>query len=173
MDSRAKTFLLVVVIASIAAGLAFAIRQRNLRELALQQVASPSSTSQSVPTLVPRDYASTDGVMTVRIDPKFVDSNGRVVLIDIIGFSGTSTAFENQISWSMVDASGTAITQGSIYVHSPDAGIPGPFEVNASLPTEKITVDHGELRVFEASAKDGTPTHVVIVPVTFDRAPRP
>lgn len=175
MDSRAKIFLLVIVIASIAIGLAFAIRQKNLREIAMQQALTPPTptTTQPVPIIMSRDYVGVDGVTTVHIDSTFIDSSGRVVFGDNIGFSGTSTAFENQISWSLVDASGTTITLGYIYVHSPDAGLPGPFEVHTALPTEKITFDNGELHVFEASAKDGTPTHVVIVPVTFNRILRP
>lgn len=81
-------------------------------------------------------------------------------------FHGTGTAFESQMSWRLRDAKRKVIGEGSFHVMSPDAGIPGPFRVEGSWKTAPKTAT-GTLFVFEASAKDGTPIHIVTVPVSF------
>ncbi len=81
-------------------------------------------------------------------------------------FHGTGTAFESQMSWRLRDAKRKVIGEGSFHVLSPDAGIPGPFNVEGTWKTPPKTAT-GTLFVFEASAKDGSPIHIVTVPVTF------
>jgi hypothetical protein len=81
-------------------------------------------------------------------------------------FYGTSTAFENQISWRVRDAKRAILGEGSVYVHSPDTGVPGPFRETVTLEKQPTTAS-GTLLIFEASAKDGTPIHIVTIPISF------
>jgi len=81
-------------------------------------------------------------------------------------FYGTTTAFENNISWRLLDANGVKISQGYTYVNSPDMGIPGPFKVKAFFDLVPATKT-GKLQIYEASAKDGEPIHVAEAEVAF------
>ncbi|MFZ6015856.1 MAG: Gmad2 immunoglobulin-like domain-containing protein [Patescibacteria group bacterium] len=81
-------------------------------------------------------------------------------------FNGTTTAFENNINWSLEDENGAEIASGFAYVNSPDMGIPGPFTIKAFI--DKIPqTETGTLKVFESSAKDGSPLHVAEAQVIF------
>ncbi len=117
--------------------------------------ASTSTSAGSAQTFV-----STDGVDTVAVPVREIG----VALPNPFFFSGTTTAFENMASWKLTQTDGTVIGQGVFYVYSPDVGIPGPYQVTGfydRIPTSAS----GTLLVYEASAKDGTPIHVVAIPV--------
>ncbi len=110
----------------------------------------------SVPAPKINEYKSPDGVTSVVL-PKLKLGNP-------FSFHGTSTAFENSLSWKLVQADGKAVANGYMMVDSPDVGLPGAFQVKGYY--EKIpTTDSGTLIVYEASAKDGTPIHEVKIPV--------
>ncbi|MDF1497218.1 MAG: Gmad2 immunoglobulin-like domain-containing protein [Patescibacteria group bacterium] len=81
-------------------------------------------------------------------------------------FYGTTTAFENSISWRLLDENGVQISFGFTQVNSPDIGIPGPFTVEAFFDTVPAT-KKGKLQIYEASAEDGEPIHVAEADVSF------
>ncbi len=86
------------------------------------------------------------------------------LLANPIMVTGTAVAFESQFSWKLEDNNGNVIEQGNIHANQPDAGIPGPFTLRqfySSLPH----TGSGILTLYEASAKDGSPTHVLALPV--------
>jgi len=109
------------------------------------------------PVIAPSfEFASADGITSVVL--------AGLKLSNPFEVSGTSTAFENSIAWDVRQADGKVVASGSAYVHSPDAGIPGPFAFKGfydAVPTSAS----GTLEVFEASAKDGSPIHEVSIPV--------
>ncbi|MFH1620979.1 MAG: Gmad2 immunoglobulin-like domain-containing protein [Patescibacteria group bacterium] len=117
------------------------------------QVSSASST-----------FVSQDGVTSV--DLSMALSDGRFVIENPTTISGTSTVFENIISWSLEDSAGTIVSRGNSYVNSPDMGIPGSFTISLFYD-QAPAMKNGQLRIFESSAKDGTPLHEVSVPVEF------
>lgn len=77
---------------------------------------------------------------------------------------GSGIAFENTISWELRDGLGALLHRGFTTANAPDVGKPGDFEVKAFL-SEPMKTATGTLRVFESSAKDGSPIHEVNVPV--------
>lgn len=114
----------------------------------------------------PKEMKSADGVTSVVVEGMGNTGIYPPTLINPFRFSGTSTAFENVISWNVRQADGKSVASGTAYVHSPDVGQPGGFEVKAffdAIPTMAT----GTLEVYEASAKDGSPIHAVSVPVIF------
>jgi hypothetical protein len=110
----------------------------------------------SVPVMEMNEFKSADGVTSVVLPT--------LKLANPFSFHGTSTAFENAMSWKLEQADGKVVANGFMMVDSPDAGIPGAFQVRAYY--EKIpTMASGTLIVYEASAKDGSPIHEVRIPV--------
>ncbi len=53
--------------------------------------------------------------------------------------------------------------------HAPDVGIPGPFEIRGFILSVPKT-STGSLVLYESSAKDGTPIHLVKIPVQLPTA---
>lgn len=169
MRSRSTYILTVLVICGIAIGLAFVIRARN--GVVRQNVPSsvpPASSQVDVPNTNTASEVfmarSADGVTEVRTTA--VTSGTHILLDNPTSISGTTTAFENRISWKVMDDQGTVVSEGGAYVHSPDMGQPGPFLINLFYDAAP-KVKTGKLIVYEASAKDGTPIHVVTIPVEF------
>lgn len=78
--------------------------------------------------------------------------------------TGTAVAFEQQFAWKLEDANGNKIGEGSVMTHAPDAGVPGPFEMREFLFHTPKTAT-GKLALLEYSAKDGSPIHVLTIPV--------
>jgi hypothetical protein len=110
-------------------------------------------------------FVSDDGVTSAVVVAPLTDS-GRVVMENPLFLHGTTTAFENRISWNVVDNLGTLVANGYEDVRSPDAGIPGPFDIKASYD-QLPKIHEGVFHIFEGSAKDGTPIHVVNIPLFF------
>jgi hypothetical protein len=81
---------------------------------------------------------------------------------------GSGIAFENTINWRLLDADGNVLESGFATTDAADIGQPGDFQIRSFLLTVPKT-STGTLEVFESSAKDGTPIHVVSVPVIFSR----
>jgi len=78
--------------------------------------------------------------------------------------SGSGIAFENTINWRLLDGRGAILGEGHATTNAPDVGKPGAFNIRAfilNVPTTKA----GTLEVFEYSAKDGSQTHMVSLPV--------
>lgn len=77
--------------------------------------------------------------------------------------AGSAIAFESTISITIRDSGGRVIGRGFATADAPDAGQPGPYRTAVAFtapPGATLFVE-----VFEASAKDGTPIHMVRIPV--------
>jgi hypothetical protein len=112
-----------------------------------------------------RLFRSVDDVTQVVIPATDIIEE-KFILGNPFSFQGTSTAFESTLNWEVSDATGAKVAKGFTMIASPDAGVPGPFEVTGYYDVAPKTQE-GVLVVFEASAKDGTPLHVVTIPVHF------
>jgi hypothetical protein len=78
--------------------------------------------------------------------------------------SGTADVFEAVVSYRVLDESGNVLAEGTTMA-SCGTGCRGDFSVRV-----RFTVDHrqsGSIQVFEVSAKDGSDTNLVEVPVTL------
>lgn len=123
--------------------------------------AQPTTTTQVLEdaTKPPVLEDATKSIRVTNIWPGTLFYNGDVV-------RGTAVAFESQFSWKLADATGRVVSQGTAHPRQPDAGVPGPFEIPVFFDKVPLTAT-GTLILFEASAKDGTPIHVVKVSVAF------
>lgn len=82
---------------------------------------------------------------------------------------GTGIAFENTINWRLLGGDGGKLLEGFVTADAPDIGQAGAFEIRAFLIHPPRTTT-GTLEVLEYSAKDGSPTHVVKIPVRLPTA---
>jgi hypothetical protein len=94
------------------------------------------------------------------VDPSFASQP----LTSPFVVEGTGIAFENTINWRLLDGNGGVLQQGFVTADAPDIGKAGPFEIRPFL-LQVPTTSTGTLEVLEYSAKDGSPTHVVKIPV--------
>ncbi len=76
--------------------------------------------------------------------------------------SGSADVFEAQFRLRILDATGHVLTEIPVTAKC-GTGCRGTFEVKIAYGVQ--TAQWGTLRVFEPSAKDGSPTHVVDYPV--------
>ncbi len=79
--------------------------------------------------------------------------------------TGTAIAFENTFQWKLENASNTQVAQGTLTANAPDIGQPGPFTLHHASQT--FTPGSYTLTFFEASAQDGSPIHLLSIPVQF------
>ncbi|NBS41137.1 hypothetical protein EBS80_00565 [bacterium] len=79
--------------------------------------------------------------------------------------SGFGRVFEQQFAWRIKDATGAVVDQGSAMTHAPDAGQFGPYSFEVFLPA--MTDVRFALEMLEYSAKDGSETNLVNVPLTL------
>mgnify|MGYP000938577515 CR=1 FL=1 len=84
--------------------------------------------------------------------------------------TGTAIAFESTFQWRIEAANGKLIAQGTAMADAPDVGRPGAFAIRAFWEAVPQTAT-GTLIAYEASARDGEPTHVVRVPIRFSVLP--
>lgn len=80
--------------------------------------------------------------------------------------TGTAIAFENTVSWRLEDADGNMVAESFVTTNAPDAGKSGSFQMDIFWTTLPRTTT-GTLIAYEASARDGSQTHVAKVPVKF------
>ncbi len=80
--------------------------------------------------------------------------------------SGTAIAFESTFQWTLLGPANQQIAQGTLMASAPDIGQPGPFVLSqaVTIPAGYAT---GTLRFYESSAQDGSPVHVLNIPVLF------
>jgi len=84
-----------------------------------------------------------------------------------IHVTGEAIVFENVVSWRLRDSDGNVLTGGITEAAAPDMGQFGPFDFYVVVPytvNKKIT-----LEVFQASAKDGSDTDLVSIPLELKR----
>ncbi|MFH1078386.1 MAG: GerMN domain-containing protein [Patescibacteria group bacterium] len=196
MNTRLKVFGLILAVALAAGGLAFAIRAQNLRIAAQREAErianetlteTPAVVTPTVPEPVSipsfeglkvvsstdqGEYASpypavwySDPTDSIRV--RWFVAQGDSLLNGQMIY-GSAVAFESQFSWKVEDADGGTIVSGYEIANQPDVGIPGPFEF--PIYFDKVSpTPRGFLVLYEASAKDGTPIHVLRIPVTFSQ----
>lgn len=80
--------------------------------------------------------------------------------------SGTAIAFESTFQWTLLGPANQNIAQGTLMASAPDIGQPGAFNLSqaVTIPSGYAT---GTLRFYESSAQDGSPIHILNIPVTF------
>lgn len=79
-----------------------------------------------------------------------------------VSVTGTGIAFESTINWR-IESEGKSVLTGYSMADAPDVGQPGLFTITTDAAKwSGKTVD---LVIYEASAKDGTDTHVLRIPV--------
>lgn len=93
-------------------------------------------------------------------------ANGAAVTSPI-AVEGKARVFEATVSIELYDAQGNVIAEGFT---NAAAGAPELAPFSTTLPFAVSETQGGCLRVFEASAKDGSPTNVVQVEVTLEAA---
>lgn len=180
--ARAKAFLLALIVAALAFGLAFAIREKNTRDTAMKSaqrtassgIAAPVEPQPTEPLPPPTEngdftppatvYEDMTGSIRVTNMGKGAFFNGTVV-------QGTAVAFESRFSWKLEDANGAVIVEGHAMARQPDMGVPGPFAFPVVFDRVPTTTE-GTFVLYEASAKDGSPIHVVRIPVVFSQKTR-
>lgn len=176
MPKQTKVFLLLLLLVTAAGALALFVRDWNTRITkpfvtpqteqnapgttapAMVVIYAPTTTNQ-----ISNEYVSRDGVTSAVLESPSTPLPNPFV------FHGTTTAFESQASWKLTQGNGKIIGSGYFSVASPDAGIPGPFRVTGFYDVVP-TLTTGTLTIYEASAKDGEPIHVVDIPVSLERA---
>src|SRR5690349_3760735 len=168
MNPRVFAFTLVLV--ALALGLAVAVRFSNLQQTAAPPLDVPpvvsSTSTPNVPVKPkPIEFKSADKVTTVVVDGEDMRA-ANFVVGNPFQVHGTSTAFESTLSWKLMDAGGETVGEGYTMIASPDVGVPGPYEITGFIDTSPKT-QTGVLMVYESSAKDGSPIHVVTIPVEF------
>ena len=80
--------------------------------------------------------------------------------------SGTAIAFESTFQWKLLRPIGQLISEGTLTATAPDIGLPGTFDLSQAI-TIPLGYTTGTLQFYESSAKDGTPIHILNIPVNF------
>lgn len=100
---------------------------------------------------------SSNNGISVRAPAPYADVASPVIV------AGQAIAFENTVSVTVRDERGRIVGRGFAMALAPDAGQSGPYRTAVAFnaaPGTKLFVE-----VFEASAKDGLPIHMVRIPV--------
>ena len=107
-----------------------------------------------------------DETNSICVDEDYQDT----LLASPFTITGTAIAFEAQFAWRLEDANGEKIEEGSAYgASTPEEPIP-PFTIRSFILSVPKT-STGTLVLFEYSAKDGEPIHVLRIPVRLPRTP--
>lgn len=86
------------------------------------------------------------------------------VITSPVKIAGNARVFEATVSYRLRDSSGTVIAQGHTMAAE---GAPGRGDYSAKLAFTASGPGRGQIEVFEASAKDGSDTNKVIIPVQW------
>ena len=80
---------------------------------------------------------------------------------------GEARVFENIFNYRLKDENGKTFYESRASAAAPDAGLYGPFEISFNYPAP--AGGRGTVEVFDYSAKDGSETDKVDIPVSFDQ----
>ncbi len=84
--------------------------------------------------------------------------------------TGSGFAFENTINWRVLDGNERLLVEGfTTATATAEVGMLGDFEIRAFM-LQVPTTPTGTLEIFEYSAKDGSPIHVVRIPVKLPQS---
>lgn len=78
---------------------------------------------------------------------------------------GKARVFENMVSFRLKDNAGKMLVQDNVYANAPDTGQFGLFSKEINYP--KPSAKEGILEIYQASAKDGSDTDKVSIPIIF------
>lgn len=119
---------------------------------------APALAATASPTPRPSPLVSAKGAILVR-EP----ASGETIL-GAFELSGEASVFEGNVEWRLVTSGGTVLAQGHT---TATAGAPqrGTFKVEVRFE-RPYYAESGFVEVFERSAKDGTITDMVRVPVS-------
>jgi hypothetical protein len=98
-------------------------------------------------------------------EPKSNDPVGRSFIVQ-----GTARVFENSVSYRLRNQrTGSILNQGVTTADAPDVGQFGDYTITISIPENQQLANNDMLilEVYQASAKDGSDTDKVSVPVRF------
>lgn len=127
----------------------------------------PAAVSSTAPDVLTPVRARPAGALCDGQNFICIDSLEENALVDNpMVVTGTAIGFESTFSWRLEDAQGTMLAQSYAMTNAPDTGQPGAFEIRIFWETLPTTVT-GFFTAFESSARDGSPTHVVKIPVQF------
>jgi hypothetical protein len=162
-----RSRLALLVIAVLLGGVTLAVLVRAVRMPNPRPPSSITPTSTSSEPLMggTLTFRSNDGVTSVTFDAPTL-TNGLVTMENPTMVHGTTTAFENTFQWRLADETGADISRGVAMTQSPDAGIPGPFFLTVFYDRMPAS-SRGTFTVYESSARDGEPIHVVNIPIVF------
>ncbi len=116
----------------------------------------PTSTSRAIPAGMVCDEESHSICVNA--------SYSNALLTNPITVTGTAVAFESQFSWKLENGYGKVIEQGNVMAQQPDVGIPGSFTIRQFYSALPPTAT-GTLVLYEASPRDGSPIHILKIPV--------
>lgn len=160
-----RVFALTLTLIAVILGLAFAVRFTQKQSLPIGEPTPSAPIPAPAETGGALTFHSSDNVTSVTFDDPVL-TDGLVTMKNPLSFYGTTTAFENTLEWKVTDDRGTVVSEGFTTAASPDVGRPGPFQVTAYYDAPPLS-SRGSLMVYESSAKDGEPIHVVTVPLIF------
>ena len=100
------------------------------------------------------------------------DSVENSLLASPFTVKGTGIAFENNINWRLLDGNGDVLEKGFVTADAARVGQVGTFEIRTFILQVPRT-SMGTLEVLEYSAEDGSPTHVVKIPVRLPQTTMP
>jgi hypothetical protein len=127
------------------------------------QVSKPESTPEPEPTTPVRERP----VGMLCDDRNFIcvdESVSGSLLTNPFIIEGSGMAFENTINWKLLDANNDRIAEGFVTASAADVGQAGDFQIRDFLRYAPKS-SNATLQVFEYSAKDGSPIHIVSMPV--------
>lgn len=116
---------------------------------------------------------STPSIVTGEVSPTPMRSENIIVTSPQSGTAisspvvirGEARTFENSVSVRLTEQGGRVLIEDFTTANSPDIGQFGPFEISLSYP--KPSQQSGMIEVFQYSARDGSETDKVTIPVTF------
>lgn len=151
--------LFVVFTGSILAVGNFIAQKRKQTEASRPQPTIVQSLISTSPTSTPIIVSS----QNVRVLEPLSNSE----IASPVKVRGEARVFENILSISIKDSEGKVLLENTVYVNSPDSGQFGAFE--KELKFTRPSTQKGTIDFFQASPKDGSPTDVVTIPITFKR----
>lgn len=121
----------------------------------------PTSSVEPTPTLGSCNNISTDGA--IKVTKPCVNE----LITNPMSVKGVGTGiFENTMIVDLLNEDGSLIKRTIVMPNSPDIGLPGPFSESISW-TLPVGAEKGTAKFYSDSPKDGSPIHVVEIPVRF------
>lgn len=95
----------------------------------------------------------------------------QMTLSNPVMVTGTAVVFEGRLTWKLVlgNGEGTELAAGVVQTDGAPEGMPAPFTIRSFFPPSMAaTKGEATLILYEVSLKDGSPIHVLRVPVRLN-----